>query len=226
MEMLSVVEQENSTLDIETGMATGTGWPFGGPWVPIDEAACKAFAVDTIVNSSVVIDNIEFPIPQKEKSFAKLKVVRSFPVEGQNDRQRVIALFESRTRQKVKRAAPGGEGYVIDHFDSTAVANYLSHISEAFEKNNTPFPHTFFNDSYEVYGANWTPTLFSEFEKRRGYRLEDVLDKFVDGDQKVVSDYRETLSDMLLNNFTRQWTQWAHSHGAITRNQAHGSPIS
>ena len=224
MEMLSVVEQENSTLDIETGMATGTGWPFGGPWVPIDEAACKAFAVDTIVNSSVVIDNIEFPIPQKEKSFAKLKVVRSFPVEGQNDRQRVIALFESRTRQKVKRAAPGGEGYVIDHFDSTAVANYLSHISEAFEKNNTPFPHTFFNDSYEVYGANWTPTLFSEFEKRRGYRLEDVLDKFVDGDQKVVSDYRETLSDMLLNNFTRQWTQWAHSHGAITRNQAHGSP--
>lgn len=41
---------------------------------------------------------------------------------------------------------------------------------------------------------------------------------------KLVSDYRETLSDLLLENFTQQWTAWAHSHGAITRNQAHGSP--
>ena len=47
---------------------------------------------------------------------------------------------------------------------------------------------------------------------------------FVDGDPQVVSDYRETLADMVLNNFTRQWTAWAHKHGAITRNQAHGSP--
>jgi hypothetical protein len=29
---------------------------------------------------------------------------------------------------------------------------------------------------------------------------------------------------MLEENFTQQWTNWAHAHGAITRNQAHGSP--
>jgi len=40
----------------------------------------------------------------------------------------------------------------------------------------------------------------------------------------VIADYRETLSDMLLENFTKQWTSWAHSHGSLTRNQAHGSP--
>ena len=28
-------------MGIETDMATGTGWPFGGPWVPINEAACS-----------------------------------------------------------------------------------------------------------------------------------------------------------------------------------------
>ncbi|GAE83783.1 alpha-L-rhamnosidase [Bacteroides reticulotermitis JCM 10512] len=28
----------------------------------------------------------------------------------------------------------------------------------------------------------------------------------------------------MLDNFTRQWTGWAHKHGSITRNQAHGSP--
>ena len=64
---------------------------------------------------------------------------------------------------KVKRAAPGGEGLVIDHFDRKAVANYLRHIEEAFERTGTPYPHTFFNDSYEVADATWTPTLFEEF---------------------------------------------------------------
>ena len=222
MEMLRHVESEGERLGIETDMATGTGWPFGGPWVPIEQAACKAIVVDTLVGTIIKPESIDFDIPSKERKYAKLKLVRAYPKDG--GMQRVIALYESRTRQMVKRAAPGGEGYVIDHFDSTAVANYLQHISKAFQESGTPFPHTFFNDSYEVYGANWTPSLFDEFASRRGYRLEDKFEQFVDGDPQVVSDYRETLADMLLQNFTNQWTEWAHSHGAITRNQAHGSP--
>jgi hypothetical protein len=125
---------------------------------------------------------------------------------------------------KVKRAAPGGEGLVIDHFDRQAVQHYLQHIEQAFERTGTPYPHTFFNDSYEVEAATWTPTLFQEFQRRRGYQLEHYLPQLQAGDPKVVSDYRETLGDLLLENFTSQWTAWAHAHGAITRNQAHGSP--
>ncbi len=189
MEMLHYTEDEGRRNNIEIDMATGTGWPFGGPWVPLSEAACKATFADTVVNG-----------------------------------KRRVTLHVGRTRQKVKRAAPGGEGWVIDHFDSTAVAHYLAHIDSAFTASGTPFPHTFFNDSYEVYGANWTPRLPEEFLKRRGYNLMDNLDKLVDGDPQVVSDYRETLAELLLKNFTNQWTAWAHRHGAITRNQAHGSP--
>ena len=222
MEMLTFTQSENKRLGIETDMATGTGWPFGGPWVPASQAACKAIVVDTLVSALIDPKLIDIQLPEKEKDSAKLKFIKAYPID--NEKQRLIALYESRTRQMVKRAAPGGEGFVIDHFDSIAVANYLAHIDSAFIASGTPFPHTFFNDSYEVYGANWTPTLPEEFLKRRGYRLEDNLDKFVDGDPQVVSDYRETLGDMLLDNFTRQWTRWAHKHGAITRNQAHGSP--
>ena len=224
MDMLKFVEKENKQVGIETDMATGTGWPFGGPWVPISEAACKAVFVDTIVDVKQKLMEIEFNVPQKERAVAKLKVIKAFPVEGEKYKKRVIALYESRTRQKVKRAAPGGEGYVIDHFDSTAVANYLQHIDSAFVASKTPYPHTFFNDSYEVYGANWTPTLLTEFEKYHGYKLQDKFPEFLDGDAVVVSDYRETLGDMLLHNFTEQWTKWANKRGAITRNQAHGSP--
>ena len=52
-------------------------------------------------------------------------------------KKRVIALYISRTRQMVKRAAPGGEGYVIDHFDKNAVMHYLAHIDSAFNASNT-----------------------------------------------------------------------------------------
>ncbi len=224
MDMLRFVEDTNREADIETDMTTGTGWPFGGPWVPLEEAACKAVFVDTVVDVMRQLYAKDFNVPQKERPFAKLKAVRSFPVRGDLTKRRVIALFESRTRQKVKRAAPGGEGYVIDHFDSTAVAHYLRHIDSAFVASKTPYPHTYFNDSYEVYGANWTPTLLTEFEKRRGYKLQSKFPEFLDGDAKVVSDYRETLGELLLHNFTEQWTKWAHDRGAITRNQAHGSP--
>lgn len=224
MEMLRFVEKKDKELGIETDMATGTGWPFGGPWVPLSEAACKAVFVDTIVGVKKKLMDINFTLPEKERNFAKLKVIKAYPVAGATKKKRVIALYESRTRQMVKRAAPGGEGYVIDHFDSTAVAHYLAHIDSAFTASGTPFPHTFFNDSYEVYGANWTPTLLTEFENMHGYKLQDKFPEFLDGDAIVVSDYRETLGEMLLHNFTKQWTAWAHKHGAITRNQAHGSP--
>ena len=132
------------------------------------------------------------------------------------------------TKQKVKRAAPGGEGYVIDHLDKKVVARYLDKFTRAFETSGVPYPRTFFNDSYEVYEADWTPSFLEEFAKRRGYRLEDHLAAFLDENApqhaQVICDYRETMSDMLLENFTDTWREWAHAHGVKVRNQAHGSP--
>ena len=224
MQMLRYVEQQADSLGILVDMATGTGWPFGGPWVSLSDAACKAVFVDTTVSVRTNPLTINFNVPEKERPYSRFKLARSFPVKGRPDLQRVIALYEGRTRMKVKRAAPGGEGYVIDHFDSLAVARYLAHIDSAFTASGTPFPHSFFNDSYEEHRADWTPTLLEEFFKLKGYRLEDRLDALVNRDTTVVSHYRETLGHLLLNNFTRQWTNWAHRHGATTRNQAHGSP--
>ena len=76
MDMLKFVEKENKQVGIETDMATGTGWPFGGPWVPISEAACKAVFVDTIVDVKQKLMEIEFNVPLKERAFAKLRSSR------------------------------------------------------------------------------------------------------------------------------------------------------
>ena len=79
------------------------------------------------------------------------------------------------TNQKVKRAAPGAEGLVIDHFSNQAVSNYLKPFKEIFEKKNYPV-RAFYNDSYEVYGANWAPLFFDKFKQLRGYDLQQNLD--------------------------------------------------
>lgn len=223
MHAVRMTEEIAKRDSMQVDMNNGTGWPFGGPWITIDEAACKAVFIDTLVDNAVKVDNITFTVPKKEQRTSRFYAAREYPSDIKG-KKRVIALYVGRTRQKVKRAAPGGEGLVIDHFDKKAVHDFLSHIDSAFTATGTPYPTTFFNDSYEVYGANWTPTLPEEFLKRRGYSLIDNLDKLLDGDATVVSDYRETLSDMLYENFTLQWVGWAHSHGVRVRNQAHGSP--
>ena len=254
MEALKFSEQEGQKNGIAIDMSTGTGWPFGGPNVPLEEAACKAVFVDTTLTGRK-FKNIDLSAPAKEQKYARLHKVMAFPItplSSWTDNEgidvtafmkrnkltwkapklkikadvnwRFIALYISRTRQQVKRAAPGGQGYVIDHFDRLAVKHYLERFDSAFAASGTPYPHNFFNDSYEVYGADWTPTLLDEFAKRRGYQLEKRLNFLLDGESQTLSDYRETLGEMLLENFTQQWTAWAHSHGVKTRNQAHGSP--
>lgn len=222
MEMLRFVESTAAQDGMLVDMNQGTGWPFGGPEVSLDDAACKAvFLIDTVAPGALPSKSL----PEKEASIAVPVTESRRPLADGNEE--VIRLFQSRTMQQVKRAAPGGEGLVLDHFDRGAVARYMDKFDKAFSETNTPYPHNFFNDSYEVYGADWTPTLLDEFEKRRGYKLQDNLPQLlglVDDGNEVLADYRETLGDLLLENFTEQWVEWAHRRNVKIRNQAHGSP--
>ncbi|MDR1526108.1 MAG: glycosyl hydrolase family 2 [Dysgonamonadaceae bacterium] len=186
MKMLAFTESEAQRLGMSVDMSGGTGWPFGGPEVAIEDAASK-----------VIFKDGQWEI--------------------------------GKTKQQVKRAAPGGQGYVLDHLNKEAVQRYLATFDKVFAESGAPFPRSFFNDSYEVYGADWTPALLDAFEQRRGYRLQDyfselLADGATDISARVIADYRETIAELLRDHFTQVWTEWAHGHGAITRNQAHGSP--
>jgi hypothetical protein len=137
-------------------------------------------------------------------------------------------ITSGNTRQKVKRAAPGGEGYTLDHLSAAALKVYLQRFDDAFQ-HKAPGIRAFYNDSYEVYGANWTPDMLSEFKRRRGYDLAPYITKLTgkevsDTITRIKADYRETMAELLLDNFTRPWTQWAHQYNRVTKNQAHGSP--
>ena len=165
MSALQKVEAEGKKDGILVDMNTGTGWPFGGPEVPIEEAACKVlFVVDTVVVERPTDNPVTVDISigdEKERRFARLNNVQAFPIDvkgykghcvdmmgavdnGKLEMLRlpgtwlIIAQYESRTRQQVKRAAPGGAGYVIDHFDKDAVRHYLDRFDRAFNSSATP----------------------------------------------------------------------------------------
>ncbi|HEY4287377.1 MAG TPA: glycosyl hydrolase [Puia sp.] len=143
----------------------------------------------------------------------------------------LYGMFQGMHGKMVERAAPGAEGNVIDHFSAVALKKYLSRFDTAFLGHSLSPLRCFFNDSYEVDDArgqgNWTPGFFELFRQHRGYDLRQHLPalfgKGADA-ARVLCDYRETISDLLLEEFTRPWADWAHSKGARIRNQAHGSP--
>lgn len=138
-------------------------------------------------------------------------------------------LIVNPTRQKVKRAAPGAEGWVLDHFNKAALLRYCGPFDTLFAAGDLPV-RAIYNDSYEVYDANWTAGFFEAFQQRRGYDLRahlDVLAKDTavsDREKRIWADYHETLSDLLLEDFTKPLTEFAHRHQKILRNEAHGSP--
>lgn len=254
MEMLGHAESETARLGMQMDMNTGTGWPFGGPEVAIEDAACRLLIEEYHLKKGERLQRKVETTDVKQQPYAVLERLMAFSEDGKcldltdkvqegvldwkapKGNWRLIAAFCGKTFQQVKRAAPGGEGYVMNHFSHGSVERYLTRFEKAFEGKaegmvgKTPYPHTFFNDSYEVYEADWTQGLFDEFLVRRGYKLEEHLPEFLSGDnrtdmaRRIISDYRETLGEMLQENFTHQWTEWAHRHGAKTRNQAHGSP--
>jgi hypothetical protein len=136
-------------------------------------------------------------------------------------------LVEAPTGMKVKRAAPGGEGWVIDHLSAGALGRYLAHIQRAL--GGPPGVRAFCNDSFEDMRSDYTPDFLAEFAARRGYDLGAELPALAgqgDADRvaRVLADYRETVSDLLLERFTRPWVAWAHAQGAAAHDQAHGAP--
>ncbi|NTS42941.1 glycoside hydrolase family 2 protein [Flavisolibacter sp. BT320] len=150
-----------------------------------------------------------------------------------NEKWTLYAVFSGLHGKMVERAAPGGEGYAIDHFSATAANNYFKKFDAAFKGFDLSYLRAFFNDSYEVDDArgqaNWTPLLFAEFKKRRGYDLRQHLPALFGKDEKeknqrVLYDYRATIDELILHNFTEIWKRWGSSKGAMVRNQSHGSP--
>lgn len=246
--MLDHTVAEARRLGLGVDMIEGMGWPFGGPNVLPDDAAAKAVFAEFTVGPGQRLESPLVCPDEKIGRNAPLRVLMASSDRGEtlDLTQRVSssdrldwqapegatwtlrAVFRGWTGQKVKRAGLGGEGWAADHFSRRALDRYLARFDEAFAQ-RTRALRCFFNDSYEVFGADWTDDLFDEFLARRGYDLRLYLAELMgmgaeDCIARVKCDYRETVADLLLERFIAPWTEWTHARGSRSRNQAHGSP--
>lgn len=187
MQLLEHTAREARRLGLGVDMATGTGWPFGGPWVARADGAQK-----------LVLDG--------EK------------------------LAGAPTGMKVKRAAPGAQGLVVDPYSTAALDRYLAPFTESFATFPRGLLRAQFHDSFEYYDAGWTPGLTARFQQLHGYDLQDhaaelMGEKPLDADSlaRLKADYRATLGELHLD-YLRTWAAWSHHHGFIVRNQSHGAP--
>ena len=263
-EMLAFTVEEAKRLGLGVDMTTGSGWCFGGPKVTEADANASVVwktyqlgvgeritgrldrqSIQTVVaygpggkpidlTSSITADGeVPFSPPG---NFAAVPGSK----EGPPKTWTIYVVSQKPSGQKVKRAAPGGEGHMLNLIYPQAMTNYLRWFSEAFANYHGPKPRAQYHDSYE-YRSDWAPDFFAEFEKRRGYRLQDELPAlFANASSRntnhaprlpdpehiarVKCDYRETISDLMTEVTIPAWTQWSHAQGFLTRNEAHGSP--
>ena len=90
----------------------------------------------------------------------------------------VYALVKIHGFMRVIQGAPGGSGPVLNHYNKKAVSKYLHKITDSIQGRIGPLApdiRSFFLDSLEMEGANWTGDMMAEFQKRRGYNLYPYL---------------------------------------------------
>ena len=239
-------QDEGRKLGLRIDVTLCSGWPYGGPATTLAEAAGRLRTVqvlvspgettvptpaltdgDSMIAASVVDGEPNHWNPATAQS---LKTTPSGITFHASDTPRVVLFFiASHTRQQVKRAAVGAEGYVLDPFSHDAVAAHLRSVGEPLVKafGATP-PYAIFSDSLEAYGADWTPNLPSEFLKRRGYDLIPHLAELVAGGSVAADtirhDYGRTLTELVNQNYLSQINDWAIAHHTRFRSQTYGEP--
>ena len=245
LEMLMHTLDEGGRLGLGVDMILGTGWPYGGPQVEAEYAAGKLYIQRfDLQKGERFVQQIKTG-KDEHPELAKVQYLFTFDGEDRKtdltshlegnkvdwtaDRDcRLYAVIAGKTGQQVKRAAPGGEGFVLDHFSREALEDYLQPYSAKLGEAEGKL-RAVFDDSYEVYHADYTPGFFEEFQRRRGYDLSDHLPALYaqtssEERTRIISDYRLTLADLILEDFSNYWAGWAKQHTFKTKYQAHGCP--
>jgi len=238
MEMMGWTVSEANRLGMGVDMTTGSGWCFGGPQITDQDA-----------NANVVVQKI--PIKKGEPwvfNHKNMQAAVAVSPSGEShdffgaftnelidwawnppsDGWMLYVISQKPSGQKVKRAGPGGEGWMLNLLYPPAMDDFLKPYTAAFAAYTGPKPRAQYHDSYE-YKSDWSPSFFAEFEKRRGYKLQTELPALFgtntnDHAARVKCDYRQTVSEIMAEESLPAWVKWSHDHGFITRDQAHGSP--
>jgi len=230
-------------LGMTVDVVGGSGWPYGGPSVSIEDAAHAIRMATAHLDPTGVVS---LPVLQPDERLAAVLAPESsngrssfrdvtsavtaggrasLPVPQQTE---LLAFISTPTHMRVKRPSLGGEGYVLDHLSPLAVNRYgsavLSKLSEA------PVGHVraLFADSLEAYNSDWTAAFRDEFKQRRGYDLTPSLPYlFQDLGPRTKNtrfDFWETVADLFVDGYARSLREWTRRGNLRLEIQAYGVP--
>jgi hypothetical protein len=195
VELLEHTGREAQRLGLGVDMATGTGWPFGGPWVSPADAAQK-----------VVLNAAGQPEPEPTKQLVKRPAPggEGFVLDPYSPEAlgRYLAKFdEAFTTAKLPRGLIRGQFH--DSFEYYG-ANWTAQLPEKFRA---------------LHGYDIQP--YAAALLARSPASVTTVDRDTLG--RIKSDYRETLAQLHLD-YLRAWVKWSHDRGYLVRNQSHGAP--
>jgi hypothetical protein len=252
-DLLRHASREARRLGLQLDLTLGSGWPYGGPFVPPELGARRLRLVSTDVVGPRTFSWDVGPLLGEGDRPAALVLARvgdegSAAVDAARvldhqrrgattgldippGRWRLMLFVDSPTGMLVKRPTFGMEGLVIDHHNRDAIDLFLraagDRVLDAVGGESGPPFHSIFCDSLEVFGADWTGRLLAEFERRRGYSLAPYLPALF-GDAGPLTphvryDYHLTLSDLIIEEFFSPLAAWSARRGVKARVQAHGA---
>jgi hypothetical protein len=137
------------------------------------------------------------------------------------------------TGETLKVHSPNSIGLSLDHFNPDATRFHFQHIIDQLTPRLGPLSETalkyMYLCSYEVRGKIWTPNMLNEFKQRRGYDLTPYMpvlfDRIVvdqDTTDRILFDYKKTLSDMIIENHYMQARDMVHEQGLLICSEAGG----
>lgn len=241
IDALKFAGEEGARQGMRVDLTLGTGWPYGGPSVPVQEAAGR-LRVEKI---QIPAGAAGVPLPSLEagetiaaafvlnNTSSKWEPARTSRVELESgaaqDARQALVFINSRSGMMVKRPAVNGEGFVVDHYDAQATRHYLASVADRLMQGfPQKAPYAVFCDSLEVFSSDWTADFLTEFQKRRGYDLTPLLPALVDdripNARAIRHDWGKTLSELVEDRFLAEMQSWAKQHGTQFRVQSYGIP--
>ncbi|HUX96443.1 MAG TPA: glycosyl hydrolase [Bacteroidales bacterium] len=139
----------------------------------------------------------------------------------------------SNSGQELVLPSPKSAGLTIDHFDSVAVETHLMYIINRLLPVIGDFKNTALKSlylaSYEARGFVWTSSLKDEFRRLNGYDITKFIPALFAPElfkseisEKTRSDFRRTLSELMINNLYEQAKEISNKYGLAINCEAGG----
>ena len=248
LDALRFTAEKARELGLRFDLTVGSGWPYGGPSVSVNDASPRL----RVERVKVGAESRRVRIPDVgngEKLLAvfygsgqgtaidagsireitDIKDGATWLPAGLSGPHEVLFFISGRTGQQVKRPAIGSEGFVMNHFERGALDRYLSQVGDRMMQGlGDNRPHAVFCDSLEVYSSDWTGDLLEEFRRRRGYDLKPHLPSLViEAGPKTAGirrDWGRTLTELFNERFMAPLHEWAKKNRTQLRVQCYGVP--